>query len=88
MSVMMSLPDPGWAAPSAGAALCGLSLAESKIGAKPPQNIRIPSNGISGVGLSFISASMPAWALSAVARSGHSIQENSGTSPSLASVAR
>ena len=60
----------------------------TKTGVKPPQNMRIPSKGISGIGGRSGSLSMLAQAASAVARSGHSTQENSGTSPSLAWVAR
>ena len=58
------------------------------MGVKPPQNMRIPSNGIGGMSGMSVSLPMLAQAASAVARSGHSTQENSGVSPFLAWVAR
>ena len=63
-------------------------LAESKIGSNPPHIMRMPSKGISGNSCPSMLASIAFAAASQVARSGHAVQLNIGTSPSSALVAR
>ena len=77
------VPDP--------AALQGhhplLQAAVSMSGAKPPQNMRLPSNGMSAGGFIRSSCMTFAQPASRIALSGHSTQEKTTFSPSSACTA-